>query len=70
MNKLEIIAKQVEVDPNTNTAAIDATNCKQIYIVENGQVEAIPLPAFGTLEISCQNYKIGNLAYRQTIKRI
>ena len=66
---MEITAKQVQVNPETKTAAIDATDCRQIYIVENGQVEAIPLPAFGTLEISCQNYKIGNLSYRQTIRR-
>ena len=66
---MEITAQQIRVDDTTNTASIDATKEKVVYIVENGRVEAIPLPPYGTLEISCQNYKIHNLSYRQTIKR-
>ncbi|MBG9479400.1 hypothetical protein [Lysinibacillus sphaericus] len=64
-----IEAQKVHVNSVTNKASIDATNGKVIYIVDNGEVEAIPLPPFGTLEIACQNYKIHNLQYRQTIKR-
>lgn len=66
---MEITTQKIHVNEVTNKALIDATNEKVIYIVENGYVEAVPLPSFGTLEIACQNYRIGNLSYRQTIKR-
>lgn len=66
---MQIATAKIPVNEATKQALIDATNGKCIYIVEDGQVEAVPLPAFGTLEIACQNYKIGNLSYRQTIKR-
>lgn len=61
--------KDIPVNTKTMTAEIDATNGSVIYIVENGQVKAVPLPAFGALEIPCQNYRIGNIAYRITLKR-
>lgn len=66
---MEIATKKIHVNESTNKALIDVTNEKVIYIVENGTVEEVPLPSYGTLEIACQNYKIGNLSYRQTIKR-
>lgn len=66
---MEICTRQILVDKETKTAIIDATDNKYIYIVSNGQVEAVPLMKFGTLEIACQNYNIGNLAYKGTIKR-
>ncbi|MFY0521005.1 hypothetical protein ACOMCU_24750 [Lysinibacillus sp. UGB7] len=66
---MELATEKVHVDTLTNKASIDATNGKVIYIVDNGEVEAIPLPPYGTLEIACQNSKIHSLQYRQTFKR-
>lgn len=62
-------AKDIPVNKQDMTALIDVTNEKVIYIVENGKVQAIPLPSHGILELPCQNYKVGNLAYRITLKR-
>ena len=67
---MNVQAKNIAVDIDTMTAEIDATDNKVIYIIdEGGKVQSIPLPAFGVLEIPCQNYKIGNLAYKITLKR-
>ena len=66
---MNVEPKDIPVDNNTMTAKIDAKDSKVIYIVENGEVQSVPLPAFGVLEIPCQNYKIGNLAYKITMKR-
>lgn len=66
---LNIETKKIKVDTKTLTAKIDARENKLIYIVEDGKVEAIPLPAYGVLEIPCQNYKVGNPAYKITLKR-
>lgn len=67
---MNVQAKVIPVDIHTMTAEIDATDNKVIYIIDkDGKVESIPLPAFGVLEIPCQNYNIGNLAYKITLKR-
>ncbi|KOO49503.1 hypothetical protein AMD00_14185 [Viridibacillus arvi] len=66
---MNIETKKIEVDTKTLTAKIDARENKLIYIVEDGKVEAMPLPEYGVLEIPCQNYKIGNPAYKITLKR-
>ena len=67
---LDIQAKQIPVDKKSMTAEIDASNIKVIYMIsEDGKVEAVPLPRYGILEISCQNYKAGSLAYRITLKK-
>ena len=67
---MEVEAKDITVDDETMTATIDASNYKVIHITdENGRVQSVPLPAFGVLEIKCQNYKIGNLGYSITLKR-
>lgn len=66
---MDLKAKEINVDKKSNTAIIDASDNRYIYIVENGKVEGIPLPAFGTIELPCQNYKIGNPSIRATIKR-
>lgn len=41
----------------------------QIIIIENGKVDLIPVPTFGTVEIPVQNEKIGNITIKNTIKR-
>lgn len=66
---MDIQTRKINVDAATNTATIDATDGRYVYIVENGIVEGIPLPAFGTLELPCQNYKVGNPSIKATIKR-
>lgn len=66
---MKIDTKKVPVDAETMTAVINAKDNSMVYIVEDGQVEAIPLPAYGVLELPCQNYKVGNPAYRITVKR-
>ncbi|MCM3411246.1 hypothetical protein [Metabacillus litoralis] len=66
---MNIEAKEIPVNLKTMKAEIDAADNTMIYIVENGVVQAIPLPAFGVLEIPCQNYKVGNPSYRVTLKR-
>ncbi|WP_368657646.1 hypothetical protein AB3Z07_21275 [Metabacillus halosaccharovorans] len=66
---MDIKAKEIPVNLGTMMAEIDANDSTVIYIVENGTVQAIPLPEYGVLEIPCQNKKIGNLAYRITLKR-
>jgi len=66
---VNIEAKEIPVNLKTMKAEIDAEDNTMIYIVENGNVQAIPLPAFGVLEIPCQNYKVGNPSYRITLKR-
>lgn len=66
---MEVEAKDIPVDIKTMTAVIDAKDNSMIYIVEDGNVQALPLPAFGVLEIPCQNYKIGNPSYKITCKR-
>ena len=67
---MNVQAKSIPVDIHTMTAEIDATDNKVIYIIdEGGKVQSIPLPEYGVLEIPCQNYKIGNLAYKITLKR-
>ena len=64
---MQIETKKIPV--TNNTASIDTTDSKHIYLVsENGDVTAIPLPQYGTLEIACQNHHIGNIAVRATIK--
>lgn len=67
---MEVEAKDIPVDRKTMTATIDASNHKVVHITdEDGKVQSIPLPAFGVLEIRCQNYKIGNVGYNITLKR-
>lgn len=66
---MNVEVKEIPVDIQTMMAKIDARDNSMIYIVEDGKVQAIPLPAFGTLEIPCQNYKIGNPSYKITLKR-
>lgn len=66
---MDIKTKEIIVNKESNTATIDASDNRYVYIVENGKVEAIPLPAFGTIELPCQNYKIGNPSIKATIKR-
>jgi len=66
---VNVEVKEIPVDILTMKAVIDAKDNSMIYIVEDGRVQAIPLPAFGTLEIPCQNYKIGNPSYKITLKR-
>ncbi|MGE7621711.1 hypothetical protein ACQKMD_01290 [Viridibacillus sp. NPDC096237] len=66
---MDIEVKDIEVDISTMTAKIDASDNKMVYIVEDGHVQAMPLPAFGILEIPCQNYKVGNPSYKITVKR-
>ncbi|MGE7838023.1 hypothetical protein [Viridibacillus arvi] len=66
---MDIEIKDIKVDIETMTANISARDNKMVYIVEDGRVQAIPLPAFGILEIPCQNYKVGNPAYKITVKR-
>ncbi|WP_144511571.1 hypothetical protein [Bacillus sp. FJAT-22090] len=66
---MDVEVKDIPVDINTMEAVIDARDNKMIYIVEDGRVQAIPLPAFGVLEIPCQNYKVGNPSYKITLKR-
>lgn len=67
---MDIQAKQIPVNKKSMTAIIDASNSRVFYIVnDDGSVEAFPLPPFGILELPCQNYKVGNLAYRMTVKR-
>lgn len=66
---MDIQAKQIPVDRLSMTAVIDASNHRVFYIVnDDGSVDAFPLPSFGALELLCQNYKVGNLAYRITLK--
>jgi hypothetical protein len=55
---------EVPVDIATMTAKINAMDNGKIYIVQEGRVLMYPLPAFGTMEIPCQNYKIGRPQYR------
>lgn len=66
---MDVEAKDVVVNSEKMTAEIDATDNTVIYIVEDGKVQAVPLPQYGILEIPCQNHKIGNLAYKITLKR-
>lgn len=66
---MEVEAIEIPVDIKTKKAVIDANENSMIYIVEDGKVQALPLPAFGVLEIPCQNHKVGNPSYRITIKR-
>jgi hypothetical protein len=66
---VDMQAKEIPVNLRTMKAEIDASDNTVVYIVENGIVQAIPLPAFGVLEIPCQNYKIGNPSYKITLKR-
>ena len=44
-------------------------NMNQIIIVENGKLDLISIPTFGTVEIPVQNEKIGNITIKNTIKR-
>lgn len=67
---MNIQATEIPVDKKTMKAEIDATNRKVIYIIDDGgKVFAIPLAPFGVLEVPTQNYNVGNLAYRITLKR-
>lgn len=66
---MNVEAKDIPVDLKKMTAEIDAKDNSMIYIVDNGRVQAIPLPAFGVLELPTQNYKIGNPSYKITLKR-
>ncbi|MCG3089151.1 hypothetical protein [Sporosarcina cyprini] len=66
---MNIETKDIPVNKKTMKAEIDATDSKVIYIVDDGKVQAIPLPPYGILELPCQNYKVGNPAYKITIKR-
>lgn len=60
---MKIPKKEIAVDVETMTAKIDAMENNQVYFVQDGKVVAYPLPAYGTMEISCQNYKIGRPKY-------
>lgn len=51
-----------------NLSEIDV-NENQIIIVENGKLDLISIPAFGTVEIPVQNKKIGNVTIKNTYKR-
>lgn len=66
---MNVEVKEIPVDIQSMTAKIDARDNSMIYIVQDGQVQAIPLPAFGLLEIPTQNYKVGNPSYKITLKR-
>jgi len=62
--KVKISKKSIPVDKRTNTAQIDVEDAGKVYIVQgDGAVVQYPLPAFGVLEISSQNYKIGKPKY-------
>ena len=63
---MKIEAKKVDVNQVTMKAEINAADSGKVYIVANGEVTMLPLPAFGSLELPCQNYKVGKPAYRIT----
>lgn len=59
--------KSIEV--KDGQAVIDTTkNC--IIIVEDGKVEALATPLFGTIEMPIQHRKIGKISITNTIKRV
>jgi len=61
---MEIKKTEIEVDSDTLTASIDASQKGEIYIVQEGQVLMYPLPKYGKIELSSQNYKIGKPKYQ------
>jgi hypothetical protein len=54
---------EMPVNIEKMTAEINAMDNGKVYIVQEGRVLMYPLPAFGTMEIPCQNYKIGKPKY-------
>ncbi|MBU8908523.1 hypothetical protein [Desertibacillus haloalkaliphilus] len=62
-----IETKEIPVNEE-KIAEIDARDNGKVYIVQGEKVIMLPLPAFGTLEIPCQNYKVGNLSHKITTK--
>lgn len=57
------------IEANNGQAIIDTTkNC--IIIVENGKVEVLSTPFFGTIEMPVQNQKISSISIKNTIKRV
>ena len=68
MVKTNTVFKKIETDSASKSVTLD-TSVNRVYIVENGQVESIILPAFGTIKIPLQNHKIGNITIEQTFKR-
>lgn len=60
---MEIKKIEIEVNPDTLTANIDA-NDNKLYIVQKGEVLMYPLPKYGKIELSSQNYKVGKPKYQ------
>lgn len=61
---MEINKKKVDVDATTLTATIDAADKGKVYVVQEGEVYMYPLPKYGKIELSSQNYKIGKPKYQ------
>lgn len=61
---MEIKKTEVDVDFDTLTAIIDASKKGEIYIVQEGKIFMYPLPKYGKIELSSQNYKIGKPKYQ------
>jgi len=61
---MKINKKMIDVDFNTLTAQIDASDKGKLYVVQEGEVYMYPLPQYGKIEISSQNYKIGKPKYQ------
>ncbi|WP_096201909.1 hypothetical protein [Bacillus sp. FJAT-45350] len=62
-----MIVETKEIPTNAEKMAeIDSKDNGKVYIVQGGKVFMLPLPAFGSLELPCQNYKVGKPSYRIT----
>lgn len=61
---MEIKKRKIKVDINTLTAQIDVSDKGKIYIVQGGEVIMYPLPKYGKIELSSQNYKVGKPKYQ------
>lgn len=65
---MNIEVKEIPVNAEKMKAEIDMMDNGKVYIVQDGKMLMLPLPAFGTLEMKCQNFKVGNVAYGATVK--
>ncbi|MGJ9460102.1 hypothetical protein [Oceanobacillus sp. CF4.6] len=61
---MEIKKTEIEVDLETLTANIDASQKGELYVVQEGKIFMYPLPKYGKIELSSQNYKIGKPKYQ------
>ncbi|MYL45038.1 hypothetical protein GLV94_05235 [Virgibacillus halodenitrificans] len=59
---MEIKKTEIDVDIETLTANIDAAG-NGVYIAQEGKIFMYPLPKYGKIELSSQNYKVGKPKY-------